>query len=105
MIHLIDAGLSLSTFTLIFSYVFSLNLFQKSTRIPIGYVTELNINDIATTIKNFLDHPQESKEMGDSYGALRYRTRQFILDNYTWDHIASKMISVYENIIQGNKHL
>ena len=35
MIHLIDAGLSLSTFTFIFSYVFSLNLFQKSTRIPI----------------------------------------------------------------------
>ncbi|MBE9260551.1 glycosyltransferase [Dolichospermum sp. LEGE 00246] len=71
----------------------------------LGYVTELNINDIATTIENFLDHPQESKEMGDSYGALRYRARQFILDNYTWDKIALKMISVYENIIQGNKHL
>jgi glycosyltransferase involved in cell wall biosynthesis len=65
----------------------------------LGYVTELNINDIATTIQNFLDHPQESQEMGDSYGALRYRARQFILENYTWDHIASKMISVYENII------
>jgi glycosyltransferase involved in cell wall biosynthesis len=60
----------------------------------LGYVTELNINDIATTIENFLDHPQESKEMGD-------RSRQFILDNYTWDKIALKMISVYENIIQG----
>ena len=71
----------------------------------LGYVTELNINDIATAIENFLDHPQESKEMGDSYGALRYRARQFILDNYTWDKIALKMISVYENIIQGNKHL
>ena len=63
----------------------------------LGYVAELNINDIATTIENFLDHPQESKEMGDSYGALRYRAREFILDNYTWDHIASKMISVYEH--------
>jgi glycosyltransferase involved in cell wall biosynthesis len=58
----------------------------------LGYVTELNIKAIAATIENFLDHPQESKEMGD-------RARQFILDNYTWDHIASKMISVYENII------
>lgn len=60
----------------------------------LGYVTELNINDIATAIQNFLDHPQESKEMGD-------RAREFILDNYTWDQVASKMISVYENIIQS----
>ena len=64
----------------------------------LGYVTELNIKAIAATIENFLDHPQESKEMGD-------RARQFILDNYTWDKIALKMLSVYENIIQGNKHL
>lgn len=61
----------------------------------LGYVTELNIKAIAATIENFLDHPQESKEMG-------YRARQFILDNYTWDKIASKMISVYENIIQSH---
>jgi glycosyltransferase involved in cell wall biosynthesis len=58
----------------------------------LGYVTELNINDIATAIENFLDHPQESKEMG-------YRARQFILDNYTWDKIPLKMVSVYEDII------
>jgi glycosyltransferase involved in cell wall biosynthesis len=62
----------------------------------LGYVTELNINDIATTILNFLDHPQESKQMGDC-------ARQFILENYTWDHIASRMISVYENIIHAIK--
>ncbi|MFN5891073.1 MAG: glycosyltransferase, partial [Dolichospermum sp.] len=39
----------------------------------LGYVTELNINAIAATIENFLDHPQESKKMG-------YRAREFILD-------------------------
>ncbi|WP_035372680.1 glycosyltransferase, partial [Dolichospermum circinale] len=60
----------------------------------LGYVTELNINAIAATIENFLDHPQESKQMGA-------RARQFILDNYTWDKIASKMISIYEKIIQS----
>jgi len=27
------------------------------------------------------------------------RARQFILDNYTWDKIALKMVSVYEDII------
>ncbi|MFM5984616.1 MAG: type II toxin-antitoxin system death-on-curing family toxin [Sphaerospermopsis kisseleviana] len=54
MIHLIDAALSLSIFTLISSHVFSLNLFQKSNRIPIDgnkrtafdvMVTFLNLND------------------------------------------------------------
>jgi glycosyltransferase involved in cell wall biosynthesis len=57
----------------------------------LGYVTELNIDAIASTIQNLLDHPQEAKKMGD-------RARQFILENYTWDHIASKMIYVYKKI-------
>ena len=61
----------------------------------LGYVTELNINDIATTIQNFLDHPQAAKKMGDS-------ARKFILDNYTWDSIALKMISVYQEITPLN---
>lgn len=58
----------------------------------VGYVPELDIVEITSVIEHCLNHSQESKEMGD-------RARQFILDNYTWDHIASKMISVYENII------
>lgn len=61
----------------------------------LGYVTELNVNAIAATIQNFLDNPQESENMGD-------RARQFILDNYTWDKISLKMISVYEKIIQSS---
>jgi glycosyltransferase involved in cell wall biosynthesis len=57
----------------------------------IGSVAELDVNEISAAIQHFLDNPQKSQEMGD-------RARQFILDNYTWDKIALKMVSVYEDI-------
>jgi glycosyltransferase involved in cell wall biosynthesis len=58
----------------------------------IGSVAELDVNEISAAIQHFLDNPQEAKKMGD-------RARQFILENYTWDRIALKMISVYQNLI------
>jgi glycosyltransferase involved in cell wall biosynthesis len=58
----------------------------------VGYVPELDIVEITSVIEHCLNHSQKSKEMGD-------RARQFILDNYTWDKIALKMISVYQNLI------
>jgi glycosyltransferase involved in cell wall biosynthesis len=58
----------------------------------IGSVAELDVNEISAAIQHFLDNPQEAKKMGDC-------ARQFILDNYTWDRIALKMVSVYEDII------
>ncbi|MBS9388481.1 MAG: glycosyltransferase [Dolichospermum sp. WA123] len=57
----------------------------------IGSVAELDVNEISAAIQHFLDNPQEAKKMGDC-------ARQFILDNYTWDKIALKMISVYQNL-------
>ncbi|MFM7365657.1 MAG: glycosyltransferase [Cuspidothrix sp.] len=68
----------------------------------IGYVTELDVDAISTTIQQFLDNHKLAKKMGDSQVVLRSRVRQFILDNYTWDKAGSKMISVYENIIQSH---
>jgi type I restriction enzyme R subunit len=51
---LIDAALSLSIFTLISSHVFSLNLFQKSNRIPIAVFDLLcdSKNDLDTKTRN-----------------------------------------------------
>ncbi len=60
----------------------------------VGYVPELDIVEIANVIENCLNYPQESQEIGD-------RARQFILDNYTWDSIAVKMVSVYQDIINS----
>ncbi|MCF4967973.1 glycosyltransferase [Nostoc sp. CMAA1605] len=57
----------------------------------LGYVAEFDITAIATSIKQALDAPQEAKQRGD-------RARKFISENYTWDCIASKLISVYTEI-------
>lgn len=62
----------------------------------LGYIAELNIDAIATSVKHILDHPQQLKATGD-------RARQFILENYTWDNIAAKMISVYQDLISLEK--
>lgn len=61
----------------------------------VGYVPELDILEITKVIEYCLNHPQEAKATGD-------RARQFILENYTWDTIASKMLSVYQDIIKAN---
>ena len=61
------------------------------TQQQLGYVTELNVNAIASTIEQILSHPEKMREMGD-------RAREFILDNYTWDSVAAKMAAVYQDI-------
>jgi glycosyltransferase involved in cell wall biosynthesis len=38
----------------------------------------------------------QAKEIGD-------RARQFILENYTWDSVAAKMLAVYQDIITLGK--
>ncbi|MBD2297285.1 glycosyltransferase [Nostoc sp. FACHB-190] len=61
------------------------------TKENLGYVAEFDVTAIATSIKQALDDPQEAKKRGD-------RARKFISENYTWDCIASKLISVYTEI-------
>ncbi|BAY36695.1 hypothetical protein NIES2111_10260 [Nostoc sp. NIES-2111] len=61
------------------------------TQEKLGYVAEFDVTAIATSIKQALDTPQEAKARGD-------RARKFISENYTWDCIASKLISVYSEM-------
>lgn len=60
-------------------------------------IVDIDADSIANALIQLVENEQEAKEMGD-------RARQFIMENYTWDQVAQKMISVYEDIIQGNKH-
>jgi len=62
----------------------------------LGYVAELNVEVIASAIQDYLDYPQAAIEMGD-------RARQLILEQYTWDRIASNLSKVYSAIL--NKEL
>ncbi|MGI0482231.1 glycosyltransferase [Geminocystis sp. CENA526] len=61
----------------------------------LGFVTNLDINSIASTIENILKNPQELKEKSD-------RSKEFIFNNYTWDKIACNLISIYQQIINKN---
>jgi glycosyltransferase involved in cell wall biosynthesis len=71
--------------------------FPEAAEAQVASVVDINTDSIANALIQLLKDDQEAKEMGD-------RARQFIMENYTWDQVAQKMISVYEDIIQGNKH-
>ncbi|MEH2048734.1 glycosyltransferase [Nostoc sp.] len=60
----------------------------------LGYVPEMDVLAIASAIEQFFSQPQDAKDMGD-------RARKLICENYTWDRIASKLISVYTDIIEN----
>ena len=72
--------------------------FPEAGEAEVAIIVNIDVGSIAKAIIQLLEDDQKAKNLG-------YRARQFILDNYTWDKIALKMVSVYENIIQGNKHL
>jgi glycosyltransferase involved in cell wall biosynthesis len=72
--------------------------FPEAGEAEVAIIVNIDVGSIAKAIIQLLEDDQQAQNMG-------YRARQFILDNYTWDKIALKMVSVYENIIQGNKHL
>ncbi len=65
----------------------------------LGYVTELNVSAIASTLQQVLDHLPEAK-------TLSSRAQKFVLDTYSWENIVSQMLPLYNDIINqhsGNK--
>jgi glycosyltransferase involved in cell wall biosynthesis len=57
----------------------------------LGYVTELDVKEIASVLQQALEHPQEIKEIGK-------RARQLISESYTWNQVASNLSSIYTNL-------
>ncbi len=55
----------------------------------LGYVASMTIESVATALEKVLQHPEESKEMGD-------RARQFVLRNYTWESVAAQLVAIYQ---------
>lgn len=58
----------------------------------VGYVPELDVEAIASAIKDSLNHPQIAQERGN-------RARKLILENYTWENIATQLIDIYTALI------
>jgi len=69
--------------------------FPEAAKADAAYVVDINADDIAQALIEYLKAPKQAKEMG-------IRARQFVLENYTWDTIATKMIEVYTSIIDKN---
>jgi glycosyltransferase involved in cell wall biosynthesis len=59
----------------------------------LGYVVELDVAAITSGLQHWLNNPEKAKKMGD-------RARQLILEQYTWDCIASNLIEVYTAIFK-----
>lgn len=59
----------------------------------LGYVVELDVAAIASSLQHCLDHPQAAEEMGD-------RARRLIVENYTSKHVASNLNELYAAILK-----
>lgn len=57
----------------------------------LGYVTELDIEAITQTLDRYLAAPDRAKMMGT-------RAREFTLEHYTWDKIATDLVRVYRSL-------
>lgn len=55
-------------------------------------VVNIDANEIANALIQYLTNPQQALEIGN-------RARQLIFNHYTWEQIATKMIEVYTKII------
>jgi glycosyltransferase involved in cell wall biosynthesis len=71
--------------------------FPEAAAAGVASVVDINADHIAKALINLVQYPAKAKEMGD-------QARQFILVNYTWDGIASKMFTVYQDIINRQNH-
>lgn len=69
--------------------------FPEAATAQAAHVTDIDSNAISDALLEYLKDPQKAQEMG-------VRARQFILEHYTWDHIAIRMLKIYTAIV--NKH-
>lgn len=60
----------------------------------VAKIVPVDRQQIANALTWCLGNPEEAKEMGN-------QAREFILENYTWDKIATKMITIYRSILKS----
>ena len=60
----------------------------------VAKIVNIDSEEITNAIVSLLENPEQAKVMGD-------RARKLILENYTWDQIAAKMVAIYSKIINN----
>ncbi|BAY07259.1 glycosyltransferase [Calothrix sp. NIES-2098] len=68
--------------------------FPEAAAAKAAHVVDINCDAIANSLIHCLTYPEQAKIMGD-------RARQLIFEQYIWERIAAKMITVYTAIIEG----
>jgi glycosyltransferase involved in cell wall biosynthesis len=66
--------------------------FPEAGEAQAAHVVDINADEIADALIQFLSNPQQAKAMG----AI---ARQLIFEHYTWDKIAAKLSATYEAIL------
>ncbi|WP_013334350.1 glycosyltransferase [Gloeothece verrucosa] len=69
--------------------------FPEAATAKAALIVEPMADAIADALNYCLSHPQEAKAMGN-------RAREFILNNYTWEKSAKKLIDVYKFLLIKN---
>ena len=60
-----------------------------------GFVVRANDSETASALTSLLDSADLRREMSEN-------ARRLVRSNYTWERIAEKMFTLYENVIAGN---
>ena len=58
----------------------------------LGYVADLDVEAITHALDRYLTDPTRAQQMG-------IRARQFTVENYNWERIATDLIRVYQTIV------
>jgi glycosyltransferase involved in cell wall biosynthesis len=66
--------------------------FPEAKTAQVAHVVDADSQKIAAALTECLQHPQQTKMMGD-------RARQFIFEHYTWEQIAKQLIQTYTAIL------
>jgi glycosyltransferase involved in cell wall biosynthesis len=69
--------------------------FPEAAAAQAAHVVNIDADAFANALIECLEHPQQAKAMGD-------RARQLILEQYSWDGIASNLVELYTAIL--HKH-
>lgn len=67
--------------------------FPEAAEVGAAYVVEPTADDVSHALMRCLQDPEKAKSLG-------HRARQLVLENYTWDRVATNLIQVYQKIIK-----
>ena len=67
--------------------------FPEAAQAEAAHVVNIDAEEIATALRHCLQNPEQTKAMGD-------RARQFIFEQYTWERTASKLLDIYNAVLQ-----